>query len=205
MAITDIAAYALIDFTEYKAIANDANADENRTTAIINGVSESIAGYCNRDFIATEHTEIIDGNGRDELRLRHRPILDSDDSVSDPVLSIDDNLDGTWSAASTYNYTLMWTGRKPEGIVYFKYGYQFPRGKRNLKMVYTAGYANRAAVPVDLKEAVVEIVAAFKHKMEQQLHGVQTVNTMTETTSYKLDEWPAGARETIDRYRRISV
>jgi len=204
MAVT-IQSHALITLAEYVAIAADPNADSDRTTTIINYISKSIAKYCNRDLISTEHTEYYDGHNEEFLHLNNWPILDSDDSVSDPVVTIDANYDGTFQATSTFGMTVQWESTKTMGALYLKYRERWPRGTRNIKVVYTAGYANTAAVPENLKNACAEIVAVSKKKFEHNMHGVQSISTMSDTTTFRLDEWPATARQIIDAEKRIIV
>jgi hypothetical protein len=181
------------------------NNEDARVTDIINGVSDSVVGYIGRDLMQTTHTEYRDGNGRNTMWLENWPILDAADSISgvvDPVLTVDDDGDDTWEAASTYSITLKWI--KDKGEVYLKDKDCFPKGTRNLKFVYTAGYKDRASIPRDLKMVVKKLVGFYRAQTSDKL-GIRSIGIANESTTYDFDKWPADVLAVLDRYRRVAL
>ena len=202
-----VASYALITDAELTVLSPNIGSGEAQHEALINYVSRGIAVFSHRDLINTQHTEIRDGDGEIEMLLNNWPILDStdDSEISDPALYIDDDGDDVWQAASSYSLTLKWNLTKDKGILYFKYNSTFPRGRRNIKVVYNAGYLNTAAVPGHMKLACADIVSVVKKKYDDNLHGTKSISILSETTTYDYDQWPPGALAVFQRDARIIV
>lgn len=198
---------ALITLDEAKiflSLALDYNKEDALIQDLINGVSESVVKYMGRDLISTAHTELRDGNGRNTMWLLNWPIIDSTVSGTDPVLYIDDDGDDTWDLASTtYSITLKWD--KTTGEVWLKDKDVFPKGRRNLKFVYTAGYSANTAIPADIKLAVKKLVGIYREEMSGGKLGVRSVSIANEATTYDFGTWPADIRAIFDRNRRIDL
>ncbi|MFA5376490.1 MAG: hypothetical protein WC455_12160 [Dehalococcoidia bacterium] len=197
---------ALVTLDEEKIflqLALDNNKEDTILQDLINGVSESVVKYMKRDLISTAHTELRDGNGRNTMWLLHWPIIDATAGGTDPVLMLDDDGDDTWEAASTYAITLKWD--KITGEIWLKDKDVFPKGQRNLKFVYTAGYATSASIPADIKLGVKKLVGIYREEMSGGKLGVRSISIANEATTYDFGTWPADIRAIFDRNRRIDL
>jgi hypothetical protein len=175
---------------------------------MINAASSKMATFCGRDFIKTDHTEYRNGYAENEMYLNHWPILDATDGtilapITSPVVYFDDDNDGVWQAASTYGMTLAWD--KPTGLIYFLGGQCFHAGRRNVKIVYPAGYLTVEAVPANLKDACLKLAALAKKQIDTQSIGMNSVSAFGETTNFSFDKIPDDVLAVLNSYRRPSL
>ena len=122
--------------------------DATLLTNLLLGASEWVELYCNRKFASATFTEIHSGDGTSILHLDQLPI-----TALTSVTILDDDGTSTVLASTDFRYDPQ-TGElrfapDPDG----DYTY-FPRGFRNVTVVYVAGFA---AVPDAVQDAVVEI------------------------------------------------
>lgn len=96
---------------------------------IIPGVSGFIEAQTNRKFGVEEYTEIRDGEGFDEMVLRQYPIVD--------VISL--TINGSAVDLDQEEEDESFILDREEGSIYREAG--FSAGRKNIKVVYTAGYA----------------------------------------------------------------
>lgn len=202
--------YALVSLAELKTILNISSLEgvDDELQTMINYISKQAAvDIAKRVLVKTDLTEVYDGHGKEELLLNNWPILDSTDDaeISDPVMTLDSDGDDDWETAASHGLELKWTLTKEPGILYLKYRNNFPRGKRNIKIVYTAGYLSTAVVPEDLKLAAAEAIALMKKKFDHNLHGLQSVSALGENTTFRLDEWPKSALLVFKNYGRVLI
>lgn len=206
--MADLASYALVSAVEAQDYINlSGKTAVDLTIELINYCSDAVRKYCGRDFIKTEHTELIDGRGRNSIYLKHWPILDSTDdgTISDPAVYLDYNRDDTWEAISTYNMTAKWTMTKTHGEIYLNEANLFPLGKKNIKVIYTAGYLNAAAVPGSLKLAVMKLMAWYKAETEKNKHGVRSITISGESVGYDFTTWPKDVIRVLESERRVII
>jgi hypothetical protein len=125
----------------FSALATD------EKTALIDVVSSAIAQHAGREFQSTTYTEYHDGKNRPRLWLRHTPVI-SITSVSINGTALD-NTDGTaWTIDLESGELLYGTGDNGDPA----FNPWFPIGKKNIVVVYAAGYA---AIPADVKRAAI--------------------------------------------------
>jgi hypothetical protein len=99
-------------------------------------VCEMIEDYCGRHFDSAERTETLDGNGKDELYLAEYPI-----TLVDSV-----TIDGT----AITDYVALTQSLYREDL--------FTAGRRNIVVVYTAGYES-ADMPSLLKLTAMQMTS----------------------------------------------
>jgi hypothetical protein len=73
---------------------------------------------------------------------------------------------------------------------------RFPKGTRNVKVTYTAGYTT---VPEDIKQACMEMVALRLD--ERKRIGVSSQSIAGESVSYKDQDMPMSVQATLQKYR----
>lgn len=151
---------------------------------LIASASEFVVQYANREILQATHTEDLDGPGGKILVLRHFPIT----AVS--ALSVD----GTPYSA----YSSSGIGYKFDRHALYLFGGIFTRGRQNVAVTYTAGYAT---VPPDVEQAVIEaVVMRFKEATKigegaQSLAGANVSFKFTDLTDF--------GKVTMNAYRRV--
>ncbi|MBA4406974.1 hypothetical protein C0389_06845 [bacterium] len=123
----------------------------------INSASNQIENYCHRKFVSAVYTEYYDGTSTIYLKLDNYPVttltsVEIWDYATQAVLQ---------TLTNHQDYELM----EDEGMIYQSSG--FARGKKNYKIVYTAGYST-ATMPEDLKNACKELGKMEYFKRDKQ-------------------------------------
>jgi hypothetical protein len=160
-----------------------------------NSVQLFIEGECNRNFDAAMYKtdpmhSYYDGTGAAFLYLRDTPIwyvnavaIDSGDNWASPSIVGTDEI-------------IVYPG---EGRIE-SMGDYFPRGRRNIRVEYYAGYgAGSYPVPSDLKQVIIEMVV---QSMKEGITGIHTVAAQENTRIMQLLSGQSTWRKTIDRYRK---
>ena len=183
-------------------LANTNAASIPQLQALITQVSAWVEGYCERDFTGiVSYTWLTDGLGGDTLPLPNGPVTGVTSVTLDgsPVLPS--------SGYPAYGYLA--DGRSITII-----GGVFTRAKKNVQIVYAAGYpyvftpgaGNDPAkdvltgVPADLRFAVVETVA-LRFKGITRI-GKNSENIQGQTTSYDNSIAPKDALAIFGIYKR---
>jgi hypothetical protein len=136
--------------------------------------------YTGRYFGAVaEIVETLDGSGADVLWLRETP-------AATPAILVESRASDTWETVDLDDHPYETDGRQ----LYLSGGWTY--GRRNVRVTYTAGYA-AGEEPADIRQVVMELVA----KMYQFRTPVVTGTIVAEI--------PHGARDTLNRWRRIPV
>lgn len=160
--------------------------------ALIASASEAIELYCGREFARAERTEYHDGSGTRALVLRCRPVESVTSLHDDPARVYND---ATLIAASRY-------GVYPaEGLLRLDGG-AFSPGVRNVRVVYTAGYA---AIPPAVEQAANILVARFFQRGSQGGDAVQSESLGGYTVSYDTGDWPHQAKGLLAEFRETTV
>lgn len=89
----------------------------------------------------------------------------------------------------------------PDNGIIYRWG-GFPRGHRNIRTDYTAGYAT---MPADLKLAVKMLVKMIYARRDQEVFGVDEYRLSMVARSLLTKEMPHECREILSRYRKIEV
>ncbi len=126
---------------------------------LLDAAEEFIVAHCQRSFGLSETTDYLDGAGTPELVLSRRPVTE----LYAVFVAPDDRPD-LFSLLSSGEITL----HAESGIIE-RVGSVFPRGTRNIKVGYAAGYS---VIPEDLALACVKLAA--------QLYLVSDLSAETE-------------------------
>jgi len=147
---------------------------------LITAASTWIKSWTNRDFTSGSYTQKLDGNDSDGIILDQFPIT----AVS--ALSID----GTAVDLST----VTWDGP----LLMLTDGNTFNLGKQNVVVSYTAGFA---AIPADIEQACIEIVA-WRYTERQRVQ--QSSKSMGgEVVSFQTAEAPKSTIVLLAQYKRV--
>ena len=123
---------ALCTVAQCKAYLDIASADtsqDSKLELLINAASSLIENYLDRKLVYQGYVEYHDGRNSDRLLLKEWPAIKPTEIIFDQTWSF-----GAENVIPVDNYQL-----ESEVMVVLK-GYKFPRGNRNIKVTYYAGY-----------------------------------------------------------------
>ena len=157
----------------------------------IDRLSAWVERYCDRIFLQATYTdEKHDGDGAKALLVNQYPI-DSVTSLFDDTLR---NF-GTETKIAAADFVIY----KDRGEIHLD-GLTFQKGLQNVKVTYVAGFAT---IPIDLQQAVLELVAdRFRNKESQ---GIRSQAIGAFRVEYDLSELPQEVRAVLDSYRKPKV
>ena len=155
-------------------IVSSDSSEDNLLNQLINEIEETIFGYVGRGSELGSNqtfTEYLDGNGRDYLFVRYFPLtsitslsVDSAGNYGVPTNAFATSTD--WTEGTDFGIPHIDESEENRGKIVslgsldFKVSPSiFPRGRGNIKIVYTAGYCTP---PKDLQNAVHQLTAAVR-------------------------------------------
>lgn len=165
---------------------------DTRLTALVEAASEAIESFCRRQFTQTQHTEYHDGMGSGVLLLDHHP--------AQSVTSVKVDANRAFASAEAIDsddYVVY----GDEGMIQLVAG-TFAAGVRNVQVVYTAGYS---AIPDDVAQACVQLVAAWFHRGRQGADGIDTERLGDYSASYAARGLPQPVVELLTPYLELYV
>ena len=177
---------SLADLKQWLGVVS--NADDALLERLIDAAGGFIDRYLGRQVAETTHDETYDGNGGPTLAL---PLLPGQRVSEVLSLAILDRPIPPASGARAPGYRL-------HGDVVTLVGEVYPRGVRNVAIVYRAGYATP---PPEIAQACIELAALRYRERERIGHASKSVGG--ETVSFVLDDMPAPTRTLLDGYRRV--
>lgn len=175
MALNANALTTLTFCKDYLDIAALDTAEDARITFMINQASDAIERYCNRKLVAQSITEFHDGRNYDRLLLKEYPV--------NSITSVYVDQSWTFDATSLIAATEYQIDNESEII----YKSIFPRGARNIKVVYNAGYAT---IPSALEGACLQLVDYLYQQRSDRRVGVSQKAKNGETISFISDMPP---------------
>ena len=173
----------------------------------VNVATGKVESYCDRKFIARQYTEYQDGFANDRTLLDQWPASKPTELWIDP----DSEFTDVTRKLELTQYELEHSARgEGIGIVLTKDCRLFPRGRRNIKIVYTAGYADLDELPDEIEDACLwtmeflydmrndrRIGTSIKSKNQENITYYQDLPEFVQKTldQYKRVEWPSGSRQ----------
>lgn len=176
--------------------------DDALLQRLITNISQSILTKISRDTIlSAAFTESYDGSGTPTQALLHYPIT----AVASLFINnapIVLSPDGVQAGFTFDKYTLKVVGAGSAWVLapgFYGPPSVFIRGKQNVKVTYTAGYA---AVPGDLAQFVMEW-CAFRYRAKGWI-GQKSKHLQTgETVTFSDDKMTAAMEDVIKPYKRL--
>lgn len=178
-------------------------ADDTLISTLILACDSRVQSILDRNLESTAYSnERYDGNGTDELLLKHFPII----SVSEVKVSADYSFSAVSALVEDDEFTI-----EANTGTLFRLGGVWEVGKRNIRVSYTGGYAT---LPSDVVHAANMTVAEWVQRAKQ-LEGGQTQSPITSediggerTTDYawevaKTADIPKAAMDIFLRYRYL--
>lgn len=198
---------AIVTLADFKAhIGVSGTSEDSKLEVILLGAERAVESYCGRRFGSQSYTHEVDGSGAVALYLPQRPVT-AVESVHVAVGEFggtwsDDLL---WSDGSAYMVDRTDESEDNVGRLLSMRGV-WPRGFRNVRVVYTAGYTR---VPYDVKLAVMQLGAAVRADSE---NGRPVQSETLGDYSYTLLSRGSGASSEIgtvasllSRYRTVAL
>lgn len=180
---------SLPDVKSYLKITD--TADDSRIGWIIEAISRELNEETDRTLVQTELTEYYDGDGTDRLFLHSYPVsavasvyIDGDHGFTADTLEDSDSYFANTDIGCLVHNTGIW-----------------PRGHRNIKVTYTAGYT-QASVPKDLKRATCDLVGLALQREGGGLWNTQSDTKGDVSRTFGTDPYPPHIQRVIDRYTR---
>lgn len=158
---------ALITTATLKTHLDISHANEDtQLAAIVAQVSAGVSEWCQRRFAETTYTdEEYDGPGGRALYLRAWPVSS--------VASFKLDTQRTWAASSALTEGTDWMVRNDEmgwgRVDRLPDGYRWPRGRRIIRVTYTAGYST---IPAAVQLAAMRWAAVIYQRSDLALDAV---------------------------------
>jgi hypothetical protein len=176
---------SLADIRDY--LGMETHDDDSVIGFIAASISELFNGETRRKLKAQAVTEYRDGDGTNMLYLQSYP-------VQSETLYVDSQaLFGSETLVPSSEYFL----EASTGLI--RYGNVFERGRRNIKIAYTGGYAS---IPYDLQLAYLEAVHTIYKRRQEKRTDVDTL-ARGETSYTYLQHLPYTVTDVLKRYRRL--
>jgi hypothetical protein len=157
-------------------------------TRLIADATGFLAQWLSRDIISTSYTQKLDGKGGDEVVLSNYPVtavsLVKIDGVAIDLAIL--------TTDKGYNFD--------EHSIYLTGGLAFSKGKRNIQVSYTAGFAT---VPAELEQVAIDLIS-IKYRERDRI-GLDSKALAGETTSFATRDMPNRARAILDQYRKVDL
>lgn len=153
---------------------------------VLNAASTFVENYLGFKVLRHTVTEQRDGNGKTEMMLKEHYVL-SFTSVTISGQAFPESPDYQQRGWRHADWWIMLQG-----------GDVFPRGRRNITLVYEAGFD---VVPADIEQAVIDL-CALRYKEKDRI-GIQSKSLAAETISFIITELSPSQRAVLDKYRRV--
>jgi len=192
---------AMVDLDSFKVYAKEYTTEVNSLALLrdfINEASQLCESYCNRFFRERTITQIISGGSTYEIMLNQWPINSIDEVYFDAKHVFDAS---SLVPASSY---IVGENEKGEGISIEMLAGRFPRGRKNIKIVYKAGYPNIADLPADLQLAC-KRTAAYYYKQQQNEDFIENAKSKGGENITLIDGLPLSASLLLDPHVRMEV
>jgi hypothetical protein len=169
-------------------IPSSSNVVETDTAlaALITAISSYVPSVIERSILADNYLELYEGNGKDKMLLRERPVL-LVSSISWRGQTITNQIDPIAAGSGIFT----------DGRNACLSGMCFPRGEQ-IRIAYSAGYID---VPADLSYAVAELVAEAYARRTHVGETSRSQNGQT-TISFDAKSMHAAITDKLSGYRR---
>jgi hypothetical protein len=189
---------------DYLEIEGDA--DVPTLERITNAATQAIERMLARKIISRSHVGIFDGNGYATFLLPQYPIT----AVASVYLGRNALGDGIAEDSTYYE----WNEDEPEeGMLYLTTGASFPKGSRNVKITWTAGYVTKTPtgtppptyyiIPADLIELLLGFVKYLWKKRDAIGEERISESVGGATIQYATSFWTKERKAILSQYRAL--
>ena len=171
--------------------------DDTILSRLISASSALLQSWLNRNILAQVYTEVLDGQGNNQIVFANYPVT-AVASLSIDKIIIPASIDGgVLQAGYGFDDGRLWV----IGYQFTRnsgYANDFTRGRGNVTVSYTAGYAT---VPLDIEQACIEMVS-IKYRMRDRI-GQKSVAMGGESTSFDTSDIPAYIQILLQQYKKV--
>ncbi len=194
----------IISLDELKAYLQQTTTDFDPILKVLRSAADAtVRRYCDRDFTIETYTHYFDGNGKDSLLLRQYPLISITSIHIDPEREFGDDTEVDEDSI------ILTEDNQELGYVQLLDDV-FAEGKKNVKVVYRAGFATAPAdvtaglapMPGDLKLAALSIAAREFLLQDKQLQGQTSQNVGDRSVSLGLEDLPRNVWMVLEGYKR---
>ncbi len=172
--------------------------EDYKLSRLITSCSQLFLSLANRStFIPTLCSETRNGNGANVIVPYNWPLL-SVASVTANGVAVPPSPDGVRAGWVNDRYQIMLIGGGAFPRFPALMPYSFPRGFQNVVLVYTYGFA---AIPFDVSQAVIELVAQKYRRAQHVDQDSQALPSGGGTVSFSRKDIPPEVQTVIDQYR----
>lgn len=159
--------------------------DDALLSRLITATSNYIQSWLNRSFASQAYTETRDGAGGERMLFANYPVTAvasvTIDGQSIPLAS------GSQAPGYLFSTTTL-----------FVNGYAFTRGRQNVTIAYTAGFA---ATPAEIEQACLELMAV-RYKERDRI-GQVSKSIGGETITFSQKDFPDSVRTILNNYKKV--
>ena len=170
----------------YLGVDADAVYDDTVIGSLVTACSLYVQTWMNRQILSALYDDIRDGNGKHFMLLQEFPVTD--------VLSVNINGRDIPKSNGLTEPGFFLSGR----VIYLRHGLTFERGTGNINISYRAGFDT---CPVDLAQAVVEMVALRYRERDRIGHASKTLGG--ETVAFTITDFPVQVRTILNNYKQV--
>jgi uncharacterized phiE125 gp8 family phage protein len=189
MALNANALTTLAQAKSYLKIPSGVTSDDALVELFINAASADLERDCDRLFKAQTITEYQDGKGHNAILLREWPL----NSITEVRVDAGSDFTDADTLLDADEYRI-----HDEENALIRVNALWPKGYRNIKIIYNAGFAT---IPADLEHAVLWIVTWYYKIRNAEDIGRSTKSKEGETVSYS-QEMPKHILNIVDKYKR---
>lgn len=153
---------------------------------LVTSCSTWIEDVTSRRFTSQSYSEIRDGTGGQELMLAGRPVQSMTSLLVDTVPV------PAQAAVGQPGYFLV-------GDLLCLEGYAFSRGRKNVRVTYTGGFAS---TPADLEQACIEMVVSAYNRGSRG-PDLESRGAQGQSHTWSLEDMPDSVRKVINRYSTV--
>lgn len=183
--------FALVTLDEAKTHLDIELSDTSQDSIVerfVNEASSAVEKYLDRQVITRSYTEVRDGRNQNRLILRQWPAQKPTEIKFSPT--------GDFTSATALGIDQYDVDEYQVEVVL--YCGQFPKGTRNIQIVYSAGYST---VPRSIESATLFLIEYYFDLREKRRTGVISRGKNNESTRYN-QEWPSFIKDLLDPYKR---
>lgn len=186
---------------------------DTRVERMINVASEFIAKYCNRVLVTGTYTEYIDGRSSNRIMLKQYPITggpETFDGNPHPAVYLDNGGDFDAESQLDANSYFVANGisliRKGCGTNSVSSGVIWPKGYRNIKVIYDAGLGTAVGgdLPSDLEQACLDYVLWLYDMRSDRRIGRNSKNKSGESVTFQTS-LPPSIAELLEPYVKVEL
>lgn len=171
-----------------KAWLNETStANDQLISRLVSAASDYIQTWLNRTFAISSYTETRNGTDGDGMAVKNYPVTQ--------VTSI--TVDGVSIPQSTSTGMSGWTLNDTGTMIYLR-GYRFTRGRSNVVLNYSAGFA---ATPNEIEQACIELVG-LRMKDRDRI-GVVSKGLAGESITFSQKDFSDAIQTTLTNYKKV--